>query len=144
MNLAFNNWKQTLTASLIVVATGVWYLLDSGFCFSQMRYVSDKEHIVQAIRYNMTDMGIDGANESIEAFLKKNPTCCSVNRHPSSRNFLDVCFGFNVSEVTLNYEERARNRSIEPFRQVDISVSACGEALKQKRGMNYSTLQKTY
>jgi hypothetical protein len=43
-------------AILVGALIGVWYLLDSGFCFSKMRYLSDKELITEAIRYNANDM----------------------------------------------------------------------------------------
>jgi hypothetical protein len=144
MNLLANRLKLTLGTVLIAPAACVWYLLDSGFCFSQMRYLSDKELIVEAIRYNANDMKIDGTDASIETFLKQNPKCCSVDRHPSTRNFLDVCTGFNISEITLNYETRNTKPVIEPFYQVDISIGSCGEALKRKRGMSYPTLQQIH
>ncbi len=55
-----------------------------------MRYLSDKELITEAIRYNAGDMKLDGADESINAFVEQHPNCCGVNRHPATRNLLDV------------------------------------------------------
>ena len=130
----------TIAAASVAVCT--WYLLDSGFCFSQMRYLSDKELIVEAIRYNTDNMKIDGTDESIEEFLKQNPKCCNVDRHPDTRSLLDVCFGFNVSEVLLNYEQRKPHFPSEPFYENYFSVSACGTVLKRKYGMGHSTLQQ--
>jgi hypothetical protein len=134
--------RMVITTIFALVIGWWWYLLDSGFCFSQMRYLSNKELIVEVIRYNADNMKIDGTDESIEAFLKQNPKCCYVDRHPSSRNFLDVCFGFNVSGVLLNYEQRKPSFPSEPFYENYIAVSACGTALKREYGMGHSTLQQ--
>lgn len=136
--------RRTLISTGVVatVVAIVWYLLDTGFCFSQMRYLSDRELIVQAIHYNKSEMKIGETDESIDAFLKQNPKCCSVDRRPSSRTALDVCLGFNVSEVLLNYEKKNPHFSIEPFYESYFSVSSCGVVLKQKYGMAHPTLQK--
>lgn len=145
MNLLANRRKLTLGTALVALAACAWYLLDSGFCFSQMRYLSDKELIVEAIRYNANDMKIDGTDASIETFLKQNPKCCSVDRHPSTRNFLGpigVCLGFNYSEVVLNYEKK--KPSIEPFYERYISISACGKQPNGEYGMSHLTLQQTH
>ncbi len=133
-------------ATTFALAVGWWwYLLDSGYCVSQMRYLSNEELIVKAIRYNADDMKIDGSDASITEFLKKNPKCCYVDRHPSSRKFfepLGVCFGFNYSEVTLNYEKANPRSLTEPFYENYISISACGDKPHSDYGMSHSTLQK--
>jgi len=142
MKLNGGRSRLTWAAAFVIALVGAWCLLDSGFCFSKMRYLSDKELIAEAIRYNANDMKTDTTDEAIDAFLKQNPRCCEVDRHPSTRNFLDVCSGFNISEVTLNYERKALKTPLEPFYQIDVAISACGEALKRTRGMGYSMLQE--
>lgn len=131
----------------IVVAVGWWYLLDSGFCVSQMRHLSNRELILRAIRYNVADMKIDGTDESIEIFLKENPKCCYVNRNPNSKSVIDrlsVCFGFKYSEVTLNYEKAKPRSQTEPFHETYISISSCGDSPHIDYGMSHSTPQQIY
>jgi hypothetical protein len=132
-------------ATLLALAIGCWwYLMDAGFCFSQLRYLNDKELIVEAIRYNAANMQINGTSESIEEFLKQNPKCCYVDRHPSSRKFLEplaVCLGFNYSEVTLNYKQSKPHSVSEPFYENYISISACGANPRSVYGTSHSTLQ---
>ncbi len=135
--------RKLIWASLLTTfAVGSWYLLDSGFCFSQMRYLSDRELIVAAIRYNKSEMKIDGTDKSIREFLERKPDCCNVDRQPPSRTFLDVCLGFNVSEVLLNYEMASPNFPKEPYYEGYFSVSSCGTVLKRKYGMAHPRLQK--
>jgi hypothetical protein len=137
--------KLVLSIAVASVAVCTWYLLDSGFCFSQMRYLSDKELIVEAIRYNADDMKIDGTDASIGEFLKQNPKCCYVDRYPSSRDFLGpvgVCLGINYSEVVLNYERRKPTFPDAPFYEKYVSISACGREPHGESGMSHATLQQ--
>lgn len=129
-------------ASLVAIP---WYLLDSGFCFSQMRYLSDRELIVEAIRYNKHEMKIDGNDESIDRFLKQNPNCCYVDRQPSSREFMGfigVCLGFNYLEVTLNYEQKNPRSAGEPYYERYVSINACGKNPNSEYGISHPVLRK--
>lgn len=141
----FRNNKRIAIAVISFLAIGLWYLLYIGFCFQQMRYLSDKELIVAAIRHNVEKMKVDGTDESIAKFLSDHPNCCYVDKHPSTRSFLGplgVCLGTNYSEVTLNYEQRKPHYSVEPFYEKYIPISACGVALHGEYGTSHVSQQE--
>jgi hypothetical protein len=106
------------------------------FCFSQMRYLSDHELVVSAVRFKASRMNLDGADASIETFLAANPRCCEVDRHPAARSLLDVLAGFNIAEVSITYlDPYSPHRTIEPYYLSYVAVEACGRAVKQARGI---------
>ena len=104
-----NRFRLKLVALAIFFALAIgwwWHMLEAGFCTSKLRYLSDRELIESALRYEAPgrQMMIDGSQESIRDFLQNNPKCCSVDRHPFTRTpVLDVLTGFNTSHVELNY-----------------------------------------
>jgi hypothetical protein len=118
-------------------AFGTWgWLMSAGFCFSQMRYLSDHELVVSAVRFKASRMNLDGADASIETFLAANPRCCEVDRHPAARSLLDVLAGFNIAEVSITYlDPYSPHRTIEPYYLSYVAVEACGRAVKQARGI---------
>jgi hypothetical protein len=139
-------------AFVIVLVTGIgwlWNLLDSGYCISQMRYLSDRELIESALRREAAEeqMLIDGSEKSIRNFLQKHPKCCGVNRHPPNRNVFGVMTGFNISEVELNYERRGTPEQIKSWGRYHknyVSVDACGPVLKTAYGTGTETLENAW
>jgi hypothetical protein len=121
-------------AAFLVVGTWVW-LMSAGFCFSQMRYLSDHELIASAIRTDETRMNVDNTDAAIAAFIAANPNCCEVIRYPASRSILDVVAGFNIAEVSITYLDPYRTESTpEPYYLSYVAVEACGRGIKQVRG----------
>jgi hypothetical protein len=154
-NIQSNRYKRNLWrlvfATIIALAVGCWwYLLDTGYCVSKMRYLSDRELIESALRYEAAggQMMVDDSEESIRDFLQKNPRCCSVDRHPFTRNpVLDVLTGFNISHVELNYQRQGTPEEIKKrgkFYKQFISVDACGPALRAAYGTDTSTLENAF
>ena len=107
-----------------------WYLSDTGYCFEQKRYLSDEEFIQIAVRSELQNMNIDGSEESISTFQKKNPKCCSINREPSGKSFVNVMLNHTFVDVTLRYEKNAKTfHKNEPFYQAFVSIHSCGKVL---------------
>jgi len=139
-------------AFAIVFAAAIgwwWHLLDSGYCVSQMRYLSDRELIESALRHEAAEnkMLIDGSEESIRDFLQKHPRCCSVDRHPPTRIILDVMTGFNISHVELNYERRGTPEQLMNWGRYHknyIAVDACGPVLKPAYGSGTDILENAF
>lgn len=145
-----HQWRIAFVIVLAAASGWLWHLLDSGYCISQMRYLSDRELIESALRREASYDGlmlIDGSEESIQDFLQKYPKCCGVDRHPPTRNVFDVMTGFNISEVELNYERKGTPEQIKnwgKYRKNFISVDACGPVLKTAYGTSTETLENAW
>ena len=122
---------------LYIVIVGL--LNYSGFCFKEMRYLSDDEKIRRAVIRNYSVKGVqDGwysdderiynkiiPYENVDEFLKKNKNCCTVINcnTPVNENFRDVAdpplfwekvfnicnYGVNM-KYTLNYIEMSSDK----------------------------------
>ncbi|MDJ0620664.1 MAG: hypothetical protein QNJ63_28680 [Calothrix sp. MO_192.B10] len=83
----------------------------SGFCFAQMRYLSDEEKIRSVFDYQNARSRLpinfqyyDHIKyESFDEYIKENPDCCRINTGEASEvassNFVDRIFGFNSGDV---------------------------------------------
>ena len=114
-----------LTRNYIIIFfvfyTGMNY---SGFCFKEIRYLTDKEKIQRVFNYqnNREAMPIESTNKgtqyykqikygSFEEFLKDNPNCCAVNPGGGydlpPPDFWDRIFGYNSGDaIVLNFNVR--------------------------------------
>lgn len=138
--------KVTLAIVLLLMPITAALLSDSGFCFSQSRFLSDEEMIKPAVRVLAQGdyMSIASSEDSINDFLRRNPDCCAVNRYPSLRTWLDVLTGWNTSEIEVNFERNPKFMSAENFEKYYkqyVYVSACGEFLKRGPGTSTPTLE---
>ncbi|MDJ0615782.1 MAG: hypothetical protein QNJ63_03375 [Calothrix sp. MO_192.B10] len=91
----------------------------SGFCFAQMRYLSDEEKIRSVFDYQnaRSELPINFKYyehikyESFDEYIKENPDCCKIN---SKRGhdvpvpwFLDRIFGFNSGDfIFIDFKMR--------------------------------------
>lgn len=106
--------------SVAVILPPVLYLYCSGFCFSELRYLEDKDLIARAVHYNAWSMGIEDNPQAIQAFLKAHPDCCAVNRN-------GMASGFRSVEVELNYKVRLVKGGEElPYYRQYVEITSCG------------------
>lgn len=143
--------KPSLRAT-VLIALGALATLSAlqagGVCVKQQRYWTDSQLIEVAVRDLASEvhrdpqglqwkpMQIEGTEEDVAEFLRAHPDCCSVDRSPEYRSFVDVVFGWNAPEVRISFE---RNRAdpkarLEPYYTKWIAVSTCGEIRKHTRG----------
>ena len=120
----------------------------AGVCVKERRYLSDRELMAAAVEFQASrlyrnpegrawkTMRIEGTSEAAAEFLRLHPDCCTVNRSPDYRGLLDLAFGWNVPEVSVNYERNSSDPgwSSEPFYTQWIAVTTCGEVLKSTKG----------
>jgi hypothetical protein len=127
-------------AAIILVVLGgvlatIEYLNFSGFCYSQMRWLSDADLIRHAIQYNLqrapTKEAGDTRYDSVEAFLDRNQNCCKVLRQDRGE-FEGVLegrwvrlFGWYILVVRVWYQIK----EVGPNNFVDssIAMTSCGQ-----------------
>jgi hypothetical protein len=140
-------WQRLIRYVLLVAIFAIpaaVLLSYEGFCFDRARFVGENEMIEAAVRgiAGSNRMAIDASDAAIKDFLRGNPNCCAVDRHPRGRSLLDVVTGWNVAEVEVNYERSsARASRAEPYYKQFVSVSSCGQFLKSRYGTGTSTLE---
>jgi hypothetical protein len=137
--------KYVLATVLVIVAITAMQFSYEGLCFSHWRFLSDAEMIEPAVRALGRENYIRIDPIDAKDFLLRNPDCCSVNRYPAQRMWLDVVTGWNISEIEVNFERNPKFLSAENYEKYYkqyISVSACGEVLKRGPGTSTHTLEK--
>lgn len=123
-------WTFFSTAGGLLLIPFVYFGLNySGFCFAQMRYLSDEEKIRAEFDFqnnrdtlpldnapnpeHVKDKSFDGYNlahikyKSFDEHIALYPECCSVNPggpyEVSQANFFDRIFGYNSGDVVVIY-----------------------------------------
>lgn len=134
MAIAGKTWDRLNMVFWGCVAVVV-YLYCSGFCFSELRYLGDKDFITQAIQHNAYKIGVRDTPEAIEAFLGANPNCCAVYRN-------GMLSGFRSVEVELNFMDRSKSSVGNPpyYRQY-VEITSCGGRGEQA-GEHTETLKR--
>ena len=131
-------WR-SLFAVISVGAVVAWYcLLDAGYCFSKGRVLKDQEFIRSTVGFLTPRMEIEQTEDSVLHFLAQYPNCCSVDRHPETRTWLDVVTGFNVSWVSVTYPDPMKRSAKEPFYESIVAVESCGKPLRWMAGITAS------
>ena len=102
-----------IVSTFLIIYFGLNY---SGFCFAEMRYLSDEEKIRSVFNYqnNRTRLPVyipgKGSTiyqhikyKSFDEYIKQNPDCCTLNpgiptEVPPAR-FIDSILGYNSGDV---------------------------------------------
>ena len=126
--------KRFLFVGGVLLILSVYFSLNySGFCFAEMRYLSNEEKIRAEFDYQnsrdtlpldsppdpkqVKDKSFDGYNlahikyKSFDEYIALYPECCSVNPggpyEVSPTEFLDRIFGYNSGDVVvINFQVR--------------------------------------
>jgi hypothetical protein len=121
-----------LTFLRIVILTFFVYgsLNYSGFCFEEMRYLSDEDKIHIAVTY-VLNRGFKGKREyqSVNDFLANNPHCCSISTESMitvindspDRTIGNLCGYVYVLEDSFDVRPEEKAMSA-------IAISNCGKA----------------
>ena len=126
--------KGLLLVGLLAIGWAAWWcgMNYTGYCHAEGRYLSDEDFIQAAILGNISDMNIDGSEESIRNFHTKNPTCCSVDRNSQmASSTLESLLGFYYVVVEINYDIKKDNYNKLQTKKFDfyrryIEVTSCG------------------
>ena len=114
-----------LFGSLAIIVSG---LNLTGFCYSELRWLSDREFVAAAVEHEIS-WGANAADYASSAeFYAANPECCRVERFPvdlQMPGFFERIFGFHFVLVELFYKAKSR-LGREAYYHQNIGVSACG------------------
>lgn len=139
--------KRTPMVFLAVVGGCLFFLyltrpLYTGFCFSQLRYLSNDELIRIALKkealsstakseeFNaISRMTIQPDDEGVRAFLEANPNCCRVGNAEYAfffRRMVNVLVFYEINQKHKNANYRA-SKYYESYRL----MGSCGEIYRQ-------------
>ncbi len=137
----------TLVIGIPLAILGYFGLNYSGFCFAQMRYLSDEEKISSVFDYQnarrdlLNVVGVEKRiynyikYESFDEYIKENPDCCKINSEKTHDVpvpwFLDRIFGFNsgdfiFTDFKVRYVDEKGKQRTKEYR-FENSVQNCGK-----------------
>jgi hypothetical protein len=130
--------RAVIISSLVFLFAGfaiIQYLNFSGFCYRDMRYLSDNELIESAIRYNIQHP--HSAPDlieytSIDEFHRLNPDCCRVYRdghYTLTEGTWPRFYGWYISVAEVWY--RRKQFGPDPYYRSYVAVNACGRAMSR-------------
>jgi hypothetical protein len=146
MNLMRYFERETITMFIVILMlvalAALGKKLEDGYCVSQGRILEDEEMIVAALNAIIRQEELKPGTG--KEYLKRNPNCCSVNRHPDRRMLIDILTRDNFSEVEINYKvpDYDKKHIGAEFYMSRSSVSTCGKFIREAYGMSTSTLEK--
>jgi hypothetical protein len=126
---------------LAVAIIGVFeYLNFSGYCYSECRYLSDRELIEKAVQYNLKNPpGVGGVTQyaSLDEFFAMNADCCFLERggHETLQEGTWVrLFGWYVAVADIWY--RLGDVGLDAYYNSLVALNSCGQ-VKQRLGPLY-------
>ena len=133
--LKANLFKLTATCLFILILS----LNYTGFCYRELRYLSDEEFLIAAISYEASKGNmiiINTSEKSARSFLKVYPNCCSLERHNHwiLASPIERFFGFYFLVVDIRYALNEGALAQAPndgrYYNAHIGIHACGNILK--------------
>lgn len=147
-----------LTINLPVVLLVTYFGLNySGFCFSQMQYLSNEEKFRAVFNYvnNANKLRVEVSEnryeyrkfipyESFDEYTQENSNCCAINPTEGSdapppkpilfNSNLDRIFGYNSGDLIIikykvRYLDKQGNQKSQ-FIEVDSALQNCGKVLE--------------
>ena len=134
MSISDKSWDRLNLGFWAIVAVSlpvILYLYFSGFCFSDLHYLEDKDFIARAIQYNASNIGVQDSPAAIAAYLSEHPNCCAVHR-------AGMAAGIRSVEVELNYHRKYSENAEFPYYRKYVEITSCGT-----RGETYGESTKT-
>jgi len=132
--------RKRRVALVVLAAVGILVLLNvTGFCISQMRYVSDSEFIDRALVYragSIKELSKDKSREAVQDYRKNNPRCCRVEGSQSGFNssFINDILGFRSTWVRIIHRLTDEAAAVRPadgsFYEAYIEFDCCGRPIR--------------
>lgn len=134
-----------LTVGLLLVPLVTYFGFNySGFCFPQMRYLSDEKQIKLVFGYQNSRQTLfiprkgnieHISYESFEQYSQRYPDCCAVNPGGSygvpPANFFDRILGYDSNDIVVinfyvRYYDQSGHQQIETM-QFENVLTNCGD-----------------
>lgn len=117
---------------------GLFYLYVTGFCFPQMRYITEAKMIESALRYRapqIAELAGDASPEAIVTYLGSNPRCCKIDRSsPMDSSFFQKLTAYYFTGVRIIHrrtaEDIARHEPSETYYEAHVRIDRCGHAVR--------------
>lgn len=149
--------KKIIWVSLIPLALliPIQFLNHTGFCYSKMRYLSERELIDRFLfGENANRLSTSEKEKLIVQRKKKNtsyiienyPECCrikgQIHRPSELEYFLNNMFGwyfYDLHVISSRHEDNITRYTFdEPYRQANINLGTCGLSTRGSLGANIS------
>jgi hypothetical protein len=135
MGAQVQSWLRWIGAAAFLI---LFYLYVTGFCFPQMRYITEAEMIESALRYRapqIAELAGDASPEAIAAYLRDNPRCCKIDpSSPMGSSFFQKLTAFYFTGVRIIHrrtaDDIARHEPSETYYEAHIRIDRCGHAVK--------------
>lgn len=102
----------------------------TGFCFSQLRYVPNRELFERAIAHQAYRIGDYSPSDTPASYLDKHPNCCSIPDYQPANSFLNILLGQKLHHVRVVYrmpqEEIDKNPRAGEFYEAFVETTSCG------------------
>ena len=113
--------------AIAIAFIGVLALNYSGFCYSQLRWMSNDEYIRRAVEERWSRGYLRDRYSSVDDFLARRPRCCTVYRfsNPMTDKWSSVNLISPRAVVTVSYPAVEDGEHL--LYEAKIIVKACGK-----------------
>jgi hypothetical protein len=126
--------RNIIIVLLLCIFASVEVLNLSGFCYREMRYLSEKEFVDIAVMTNLAQHSPQGERNkiyvSLDDFYGENPNCCKVWYHSQLIAPLARIVGLYELGVSVYYKMSDTNER-DKYYNVDIFMNACGSVVRK-------------
>lgn len=123
-------WKRWILLALLLVIGPTQFLNHTGFCYSEMRYLSERELVDRYLFGKKADtMTLEEKVEKTQEQGGEYPNCCRLNGQffKDYEGFINNIFGNYVYEVEEHFLQINPIEKKYPYEVVYSSMNACGE-----------------
>jgi hypothetical protein len=116
----------------LILAAGSAALLLSltGFCFTRLRYLPDRELFERGIAHQSYRIGDYAPSDTPASYLEKHPNCCSIPVFQPANSFLNILLGQRLRYVRVVYrmpqEKIDKNPRAGEFYEAFVETTPCG------------------
>ncbi|WP_456624421.1 hypothetical protein [Bradyrhizobium sp. P5_C12] len=116
---------------LMIIASFPLLVLNlTGFCYLQMRYLSNQELFETAISHEAYRIGDYLPKDTPKSYLATHPNCCSIPGFQPSNSSLDALLGYKIRYVRVVYrmpQAEIDKNPREPFYEAFVETAPCGK-----------------
>lgn len=136
------SWKKRVLTIVLAAMVPVQFLNFTGFCYSEMRYLSDLELTYAGVTFpDETELSPEDRQRMIQREGEPFPFCCRVDGEPSwiapEVRFVDKLLGhyvYRVVSYSPNPHTDAKDYQRYPYYVAYSSINACGKDKNYETG----------
>lgn len=106
---------------------------DRRVCASLNRALSDEELFRVVVRQQIASgrLNLADDDQAFQEFLRRNPRCCGVDRHPPPTSWISRVLDYDLVDVEVNFKvaEEAVKR-VGPYYEGHALIGPCGEVAR--------------